>query len=210
MIAETFRNTSLFLIQSFAFYYFGYVLNNAGFLEHFILAISVATFFGTVIAAWIGVRIGKRNAYWMSLILSAFVFFSAAFIETNTYSFTIVFSIGSMLGMIAGSMITALFADTVVYGEWKTGKNIQAFIMSLLMLPIKLGLLLRSGIMAVGFTTIGYIANTTPTPEVVNGISSIMIYSPALTSAIAAAVFYIGYRIDEKDVLQMQDEIAAG
>lgn len=63
--------------------------------------------------------------------------------------------------------------------------------------------------MAVGLIIIGYIANTTPTPEVVNGISSIMIFAPAVTSAIAAIVFYFGYRIDEKDVLQMQDKIAA-
>jgi hypothetical protein len=36
-----------------------------------------------------------------------------------------------------------------------------------------------------------------------------MIYSTAVTSAIAAAVFYFGYRIEDKHVLQMQDEIAA-
>ena len=59
------------------------------------------------------------------------------------------------------------------------------------------------------FIIIGYIANTAPTAEVVNGISSIMIYSPAVTCAVAAAVFYFGYRIEDKDVVQMQDEIAA-
>jgi len=36
-----------------------------------------------------------------------------------------------------------------------------------------------------------------------------MIYSPAVTAAMAAAVLYFGYRIEEKHVLQMQDEIAA-
>jgi hypothetical protein len=36
-----------------------------------------------------------------------------------------------------------------------------------------------------------------------------MIYSPAVASAVAAAVFYFGYRIEDKDVVQMQDEIAA-
>ena len=209
IIADTFRNTCIFLFQSFAVYYFGYVLNNPDFLSAFILAISVASLFGTVIAAWIGVKIGKRNAYWITLILGAFVFFSTSLIETNTWSFTIIFSLGCMLGMIGGAMATALFADTVVYGEWKTGQNIQAFIMSLLMLPVKFGLLIRSGIIAVGLITIGYVANVTPTPEVVNGISSIMIYAPALTSALAGIVFYLGYRIDEKDVLRMQDEIAA-
>jgi Na+/melibiose symporter-like transporter len=81
--------------------------------------------------------------------------------------------------------------------------------MSLLTLPLKFGLLIRSGIIMVGLMTIGFVANTTPTTEVVNGISSIMIYSPAVTSAIAAAIFYFGYRIEEKDVVQMQDEITA-
>ena len=81
--------------------------------------------------------------------------------------------------------------------------------MSLLMLPVKFGLLIRFGIIMVGLMSIGFVANTTPTPEVVNGINSIMIYSPAVTCAIAGVVFYFGYRIDERDILRMQDEIAA-
>lgn len=209
MIAETFRNTCLFLVLSFAFYYFGYVLKNPGFLSVFILANGVFTLLGTVVATWIGVKIGKRNAYWISLIVSALVFLLAAFIETNSWSFTIIFSIAAMLGMIPQAMNTALFADTGIYGEWKTGQNIQAFIMSLLMLPIKFGLLIRNGIMAVGFMMIGYVAGASPTDEIVTGIRSIMIYAPALTSVIAGVVFYLGYRIDEKDVLKMQEEIAA-
>jgi GPH family glycoside/pentoside/hexuronide:cation symporter len=210
IIAETFRNTCIFIITSFAAYYFKYVLDNPEFFSSsFIRAISVALLVGTFAAPWIGVRIGKRNAYWITLILSAFAFLSAAFIEANAWSFTVIFCIASMLGMIAGSMSTALFVDTVVYGEWKTGKNIQAFTMSLLVLPIKLGLLIRAGVMSIGFITIGFVANATPTPEVVNGINSIMIYSPAIAAALAAAVFYFGYRIEEKHVLQMQDEIAA-
>lgn len=209
IIAETFRNTCLFLVLSFAFYYFGYVLKNPGFLSVFILVLGVCTLFGTVIATWIGVKIGKRNAYWLSLVVSAFIFLLAAVIQTNTWSFTIIFSIAGMLTMIPQAMNTALFADTVVYGEWKTGENIQAFIMSLLMLPVKFGLLIRSGIIAVGLMSIGYIAGTTPTQEVVGGIGAIMIYGPAVTSFLAGAIFFFGYRMDEKDILRMQDEIAA-
>jgi Na+/melibiose symporter-like transporter len=208
VIAETFRNTCIFLVLSFAFYYFGYVLNKPDFLTVFILANSVAQLLGTFAAPWIGVRIGKRNAYWISLILSAFVFLSMTFFEASTWSFTIIFCIAAMVGMISGSMQTALFADTVVYGEWKTGKNIQAFTMSLLTLPVKLGLLIRAGIINVGLMSISFVAGKS-SPEVVNGISSIMIYSPAVAAAIAGAIFYFGYRIEEKHVLQMQDEIAA-
>jgi Na+/melibiose symporter-like transporter len=208
IIANTFGNTIIFIVTSFAFYYFGYVLNSPGFLSVFILATSVSALLGTFAAPWIGVRIGKRNTYWIPLILAAFAYISVAFIEANTWTFTAIFCIATILVMISGSMTTALFADTVVYGEWKTGKNIQAFTMSLLTLPIKFGVLIRSGVITVGLMSIGFVAGKS-TPEIVNGISSIMIYSPAVASAIAAAIFYFGYRIEEKDVLQMQDEIAA-
>ncbi len=36
-----------------------------------------------------------------------------------------------------------------------------------------------------------------------------MTLTPAAAYAIAAVIFYFGYRIEEKDVVQMQEEIAA-
>ena len=208
IVVETFRNTCMFMITSFAFYYFGYVLKNSAFLSIFILSISLAALFGTFAAAWIGVKIGKRNCYWITLALATFVFISAAMVGKATWGFTIIFCVAYMLIMIAGSMSTALFADTAVYGEWKTSRDIQAFIMSLLVLPIKVGVLLRSAVITMGLMAIGFVANAVPTEKVVSGISSIMIFSPAIASAIAAVIFYLGYRIEDKDVLKMQDDIA--
>jgi len=209
IIAETFKYLFVFIITSFAFYYFKYVVNRPEFLQDFIVVSGVATLIGTIAATWVGVRIGKRKAYWISLVLSAVIFLSASLFEPDAWRLTIIFGFAIMIGSISLAMSTALFVDTVVYGEWKTGKNIQAFTMSLLVLPIKLGLLIRSGVITIGFIIIGFDVNTTPTAEVVNGINSIMIYSPAIAAALTAAIFYFGYRIDEKDVLQMQDEIAA-
>ena len=123
--------------------------------------------------------------------------------------FTSVFCVFTCLVSIAGSMNTALFADTVVYGEWKTGQNIRAFTMALMNFPIKIGILIRSGVMAGGLWVIGFVAKTEPTPRVIEGISSIMALVPAAAYAIAAIIFYIGYRIRDEDVVQMQKEIAA-
>jgi glucuronide carrier protein len=209
IVAETFRNTSIFIVTSFAFYYFGYVLKSPSFLSVFILAISVAALLGTLAAAWIGVKVGKRKSYWMMLVLAAAVLISAKAVGNSNWGFTVVFCIGYMLGMTAGALSTALFTDTVVYGEWKTGKNIQGFTMALLVFPIKMGILLRAGVMTIGLMIIGFVENTDPTPKVVDGISSIMVFSPAIACALSAAMFYFGYKIDDKDVLRMQDEIAA-
>jgi len=209
IIIETFRNGSVFIVTAFAAYYFGYVLNNSGFMSMFILSISVAALLGTFAAAWIGVKIGKRNSYWLFLLLATLSFVSAKLMGGTIWSFTILFSIGYMCNMAAGAMSTALFADTAIYGEWKTGKSIQGFIMALLTLSIKVGILLRSAVVYLGLKIIGFEANAVPEPNVVDGISSIMIFAPAAASAIAAAAFYFGYRIEDKDILRMQDEIAA-
>lgn len=209
IFAEIFRNTYILIIGSFAFYYFRYVLNNDSFFQHFILAIGIARLIGTFAASWIGVKIGKRNTYWISLLLTAIVFISAKFFGETAWGFTVIYCIGSSIGMVASAMATALFSDTVVYGEWKTGKNIRAFTMALMTFPIKVGIFIRSGVFTLGFTAIGFVANAVPTPEVVAGISAIMIYIPVAVCVISAALFYFGYRIEDKQVVRMEKEIAA-
>jgi glycoside/pentoside/hexuronide:cation symporter, GPH family len=77
------------------------------------------------------------------------------------------------------------------------------------MLPIKFGLLIGRGIIITGLGIIGYVGGAEPTPEVANGIRTLMVYAPAITSIIAAIIFYAGYRIKDTDIQQMQNEIAA-
>jgi GPH family glycoside/pentoside/hexuronide:cation symporter len=209
IIAETFRNTCLFFILSFATYYFKNVLNNEAFLSVFILGNGLGTLLGAFASPWIGVKIGKRHSYGLACIVSGLVYFSVAFIDVNTWSFTIIFTIAAMIACASQAMIGALFVDTSVYGEWKTGKNILGFTMSMMMLPIKFGLLIGRGIIMTGLGMIGYIGGAEPTQEVANGISTIMIYAPAITSILAAIIFYVGYRIKDTDIVRMQNEIAA-
>jgi GPH family glycoside/pentoside/hexuronide:cation symporter len=81
--------------------------------------------------------------------------------------------------------------------------------MALLTLPIKIGVLIRSGVVTIGLMAIGFIANTDPAPNVVDGIRSIMIFAPAGACIIATVFFYFGYKIEDRHILQMQEEIAA-
>jgi glucuronide carrier protein len=206
---QTFTSTSFFIITSLAIYYFTYVVGRPAFLSFFILAISIARLTGTVVAPWFGIRLGKRNSYWTFLALAAAGFVFAGFLETTPWGFTLIFCASIMLVSVAAAMNTALFADTVVYGEWKTGKNIRAFTMALMNLPIKVGVLIRSAVVTGGLMAIGFVANATPTPQVADGIRSIMTLAPAAGYAIAALIFYFGYKTTEAQVLRMQEEILA-
>jgi glucuronide carrier protein len=195
IVAETFRNSYIFIVASFAIYYFKYVLDDLPFLVWFILAISISRLLGTLAASWIGVKIGKRHSYWIFLVMTAAAFASGKVFSGTRWGFT---------------MSTALFSDTVVYGEWKTGKNIRAFTMALQTFPIKVGNLIRSGVITFGLMAIGFVANTEPSPEVAEGISSIMSFTPAIACVISAAIFYFGYRIEDKSIHDMEKEISAG
>ena len=209
ILAQIFGSTSWFVLASLAIYYFTYVTGTPAFLSLFLLAISIARLAGAFAASWIGIRVGKRNSYWFFYALAALGFAAARLLGTTPWIFTLICCIANMFASIASSVITALFADTVVYGEWKTGKNIRAFTMALMNLPIKMGVFIRSAAVTAGLMAIGFVANATPTPHVVEGIRSIMTLTPAVGYAIAAAIFYLGYRIDDTHVLQMQQEIAA-
>jgi Na+/melibiose symporter-like transporter len=209
ILSQVFLNTSYIMITTMAAYYFRYVAGNPAFLSVFILAISIARFLGTFVARWIGVRYGKRKSYYVFAALAAAGYASARFVNESIWVYTLIFCISTLLAAIASSMTTALFADTVVYGEWKTGENIRAFTMALLNFPIKVGVLIRSAVLTMGLMAIGFVANATPTPRVAEGIYSIMTLSPAAGYAIAAVIFYFGYRIDDKQVVEMQKEIEA-
>ena len=206
--AEVFRNSYVLVITALVAYYFKYVFSlSEYYLSIFILAISISRLSGTVVASWIGIKIGKRNAYWTSLVLAAMGFGSAIFCSRDPWSFTVVFCIASLLGMVAGSMSTALFSDTVVYGEWKTGKNNRAFTMALQSFAIKVAVFIRNLVVSIGLIAIGFVANTDPTPGVIEGLRSITIFSPAVVCVISAAIFFFGYKIEDSQVPGMQDEI---
>jgi glucuronide carrier protein len=206
--AEIFRNTYIFIITGFAIYYFKYVLNDVAFVSVFILAISIAGLIGSLAASWIGVKIGKRRSYWICLLLAAGGFASGRFLPETSWVITTTCCVASMFGMVAAAMSTALFSDTAIYGEWKTGSNIRAFIMAACNVPIKVGVFIRSAILSCGLLAIGFVANMNPTQGVVEGIRVIMVFTPAAACVLAATTFYFGYKIDESQVLFMQEEIS--
>ncbi len=209
ILSQIFLNSSHFIITSLAIYYLTYVAGNVAFLSVFILAISIARLLGSFAARWIGVRIGKRHSYWIFSALAAGGFALARLFNEGLWVFTLIVCSSIILISVASSMSTALYADTVVYGEWKTGRSIRAFTMALLNFPIKVGVLIRSTIVTTGLMAIGFVANSTPTPHVVEGIRTIMTLAPAAGFLLAAMIFYFGYRIDDAHVLKMQEEIAA-
>jgi Na+/melibiose symporter-like transporter len=195
--------------MAFGIYYFKYVLKDLPFMPVFMLVTGIGALIGSLAATWIGVKFGKRNSYWVFLMLAAVASAAARYPGLSAWSFTVICSISTLFAGIAGSMSTGLFSDTVTYGEWKTGKNIRAFTMALSNISIKLSILIRSATVMLGLAAIGFVANGEPSASVVAGITSIMTLAPAAACVLAAVIFYFAYKIEDKHVVQMQNEIEA-
>jgi len=208
MIAEIFRMACISLVAALAAYYCKYVLDDEPFMKTFLLTTAVLGLAGSFFASWLGPRLGKRHTYWISMAVAGIIYILARFMATTAWSFAIMFGIGGAFVIIASCMSTALFSDTVVYGEWKNGKNIRAFTMALINLPIKISILIRSAVVTLGLMLIGYVANAEPTPEVVNGIASLITFSNAVVCLLGAVVFFLGYKLKDEDIAKMQLELA--
>jgi len=208
-LAETFRGSCVQLVAALAFYYFRYVRGDLEFMSLFLLITAAASFTGATLSRWIGPRLGKRRTYCIALVCAGFAYASSRFPGTTPLIFSLLVGLGAIFLAIASGMTTALYSDTVVYGEWKTGKNIRAFTMSLQNVAVKLGILIRTAVVTFGLGAIGYMANADPSPHVQSGIASLMSFSPAVVCFIAVIIFYFGYRIHDSETAKMREEIDA-
>ena len=209
VISEIFRSSCVQLVAATAFYYFRYVRGDLDFMSIFLVITAAASFTGATLARWVGPRLGKRRTYWMTLICAGTAYASSYFLGTTSLRFALLIGVGAMFLAIASGINTALYADTVVYGEWKTGKNTRAFTMALQQVSIKLSVLIRVTVVTLGLGAIGYIANTDPSPHVVSGIATLMSFSPATVCFIAAIIFFFGFKIQDSEMAKMREEIAA-
>ncbi len=77
--------------------------------------------------------------------------------------------------------------------------------LTLMNIAVKVGVFGGSIMLSVGSRAIGFVANATPTPGVISGISSLITLIPAAACGIAAVIFYLGSRLDGRHVLRMQE-----
>ena len=122
----------------------------------------------------------------------------------------IVFVVGmSILAFAAGVSqmpLIALYSDAATYGEWKTGVNCRAFVMSMYNIPLKLGLLIKGVVISVILAAIHYDASLPPATfknAFYNGYLLLM----AILNLIAVLILVAGFKLTEDQVTQMALEI---
>lgn len=186
------------LTSGVAIYYSKYILENSGLVGVLTTSLSLSTLAAMGLVIPVAKRLGKRNTMIVGCVIA--IIGSAVFFIDPTS--TVVVTIGQIIrgfgkAAIMG-IVFAMLADTMEYGEWKTGVRIEGLIYSGASMGIKIGTGLGSAfigwILAIG----GYIGGQEhQTDSALFAINALFIHIPAALSVIMI-VFSCFYNLDKK------------
>lgn len=198
-----------FSLSATSMFFARYVLGDT---KQFVVLVFVTTLFGTLVAAPLAPllvgKLGKKGAFLCGLALAAFGFF-ALFLAPLSNKAWIYGALGTAsIGVqMAMTVMWALEADTVEYGEWRTGMRIEGLTYSFFSFTRKCGQALGGSVPAFLLAASGYVPNAEVQSErAIAGIQQAMALVPAIAFA-AAFVLMLFYPLTDARFAQLVEEI---
>lgn len=163
-------------------YYVTWFMGSQELVGRFITNGLIATMLGATVAAHVTKHIGKVPA--LNLIQLCIVLSSVALYFTPGDNLILIFALFFIISFCVGMNAPILFsmaADTVEYGELKSGRRVAALVSSGALFSIKLGVAVAGGLAPYLLARNGYDAQaTTQSPEAVSGIVLSLTIFPAV------------------------------
>lgn len=209
-ISDLTSNVGGILLPSLAYYYYLYVLQEPTLLPTHMLVTGLGQFFGS----WVVGKVVRNPEQKKPLLLVLYFIISACMISVYLYAYdAVVFIVmQTIMNIFAGMtqpMEADLYIDTAIYHEWRTGKNALGFIVGLMAIPVKLSVVIKSAIVAIAFSAVGYVAGMEVTPELQSGLLNAYVIAPTIIPLLGAVSIGFFYKLRPRDVEQMQREIEA-
>lgn len=159
-------------------YYYTYAYGDMKMLTYYLTLSTLLQLAGASLAPAVNKLVkGNRNTFATGLFIYA-AFLAATFlIGGNAILFTISISLGYLGWAVSHTADAAYYSYIGDYVEYKHGKNIQPFLMSLLSLVIKIGIAVSSVVVGWGLVAVGFDANNV-TDSAKTGIMNLTVLLP--------------------------------
>ncbi len=199
-----------FVASGVAIYYFTYVAGNKGLLATYILISNILCVIGSYLSKYLCKKLTTRNTTIYVFIIMAVLLVIANF---TYYSITLVIFLMSVAQFgygVAYACTPALYADTIIYSEWKTGKNATGWISGLQNVPLKVAIMTRGIIISACLAIASFNPNIDPseaTTKLMKGICLAFMIIPACALIIGALLLMFGYKLTKEKVVMYQEEI---
>lgn len=205
-----FMLAAMFAMQAVGMYYARDVIGNAGWYGWMMLAQTIGTILVASALPKLTTQFGKRNTYIGSALTTALAFALVYFIPGG--NLPIVLAVWFIFGIGQGGANAAMFAmqaDTVDYGQWKTGIRSEGGSYSLLSFIRKCGQGVGGWVAGLIVQAFGYAAVAGGTQQSAEALHGIRIAAGALPAALAviAALVMIAYKLDGETHSQIVREL---
>lgn len=201
-----------FVCSGVAIYYFTYVAQNAGLLATYILISNILCVIGSYLAKNMAKKLSTRTTTIFTFFAMAIVLIAANFTYTNVTVVIALMSLAQFGYGVAYACTPALYADTIIYSEWQTGKNAAGWISGLQNVPLKVGVMTRGIIISACLAIAAFdpsIDAAMASVELKKGICMAFMIIPACALIIAALLLLFGFKLTKDKVETYSAEIAA-
>ena len=144
--------------------------------------------------------------------IMALMMIAARLMVDNAWAVVILMSLAQFGYGVVYAVAPALYADTVIYAQWKTGKNAAGWISGLQLFPLKIGFVVRGVAIPAILAAAGFVSGMDPseaTATLQAGICDGFISIPAAILVVAGAILLFCYKLTPDKLQRYQDEIDA-
>ena len=205
-----FMLTATFAVTATGMFYVRYVVGDPSL---FTVMVLVQMFIGSVLPAFfvpsLVRRFGKKNTFLIGASIGFIGYLLFFFLSGWNFFAAMAGLCVASIGMgFAMTVMWALEADTVEYGEYQTGIRIEGLTYSLFSLTRKCGQAIGGSIPAFIMGAAGYIANAEQTEEVIFSIRASIALLPAGAIAVSFLIMLF-YPLTDAKFAQIMKEITA-
>ncbi len=165
----------------FPIYYLSYNYNSPALIPVFMGVYAITIIIGAGISPFTAKKIGKKRTLKFAIIFSAIM--SIGIFITGYESIIILFVFIIPMGIadgVAEVIRNSMLADTVEYGEWKTGYRSEGMIFSTNIFKTKVAAAIGGAIGAFTLSSIGYVPNVIQAASALNGIHYVFTIVPGI------------------------------
>lgn len=209
MIADLAKWCVKFVTAASAIYYFRDAMGNPGHMTLYTLLIAIGAIIGAYSVRFLVQKMDSRSITILAYIGMAVFLFLIYVLYTNAYVVIALMTVAQFFYGMAFASSPALYADTVVYATWKTGKNAAGWVMGLQNLPLKIGVFLRGVILGACLAAVNWQSGVVLEGTARQGMTVAFAMVPAIFCAAGAVLLIVGYRLTKAKVMQYQAEIDA-
>lgn len=195
LLVTLFSGIAITMKQTIGVYYFDYVVGNKDLVSIFVGVGLIPMVAAMLLTAPISKKFGKKNTIIAGGLVGA-VFSAAIYFVQGWLVFA--FNALSMVGIGVMMIITlSMQADTVEYGEWKTGKRSESIIFSFGTFATLLSGALGGAIPGYWLGWSGYVAGAVQNAASLNAMNMMLSWAPAVGLLILVIVMFF-YDLSEK------------